>query len=66
MGLTDLETMKSIQKELTKLKKDFVVYGEGWQMPSILDYAKQSTIYNNYQLENIGFFNDYYRETLAD
>ena len=32
MGLHDVETMNAIRNALVKIKKDVLIYGEGWDM----------------------------------
>lgn len=64
MGLLDIETMQKLSEKCFELKKEFMIYGEGWNMPSTLPNHQKSTIDNNYQLKNIAFFNDKFRDNL--
>jgi len=64
MGILDIDSINYFYNNLTKLKKNIFLYGEGWNMPSFLREDKRSTLFNVGQLENISFFNDYYRENL--
>lgn len=34
LGIIDIETSKIIERELRVLKKDIMLYGEGWNMPT--------------------------------
>lgn len=62
MGLIDIETIKLITKAARSIKKDFMIYGEGWNMPSSLHESKRSTILNAFKLPEVAFFNDTYRD----
>lgn len=64
MGLLDIETMNQLYKTLSQLKKDFMIYGEGWDMPTTLAHEHRAINYHNYQMPNIGFFNNVYRDIL--
>jgi pullulanase len=41
-----------------------MVYGEGWNMPTLLEDDLKATMMNQHQLADIGHFNDWYRDTL--
>lgn len=64
MGLLDIETMNNIFKTIVKKKADFMVYGEGWDMPSSYDSFYRATMYNNAKTPNIAYFNDRYRDVV--
>ncbi len=57
MGLHDVETMNAVRDALKKIKKDVLLYGEGWCM-----YRAQKMIPADMQhaaeMPDIGFFND--------
>lgn len=59
MGLLDRETMKAIEAVAKAKKKDFLLYGEGWDMAHNEDYA---TLAQADKLPGIGFFDDQFRE----
>lgn len=63
MGILDSETMRQISDELTAIHPNIYLYGEGWKMATGLDFDQLAHQYNAAQLENIGFFNDDYRDT---
>lgn len=63
MGIIDIETMKLVEKQGRDLDPSFVVYGEGWNMGTALKEEERTTIYNNRKTPNIGFFNDFFRDT---
>lgn len=64
MGIIDQETMKLVDAQGKALVPSFVVYGEGWNMPTALDEEMRTTIQNNLKTPYIGFFNDFFRDTL--
>ncbi len=57
MGLHDTETMNAIRNALVKIKKDVLIYGEGWDMyrGGKMMSACQS---NSAKMPDIGLFND--------
>ncbi len=62
MGLIDSETIKNIELEVGKIKPNFLLYGEGWEMATTLDKKLLATHSNARSLPSVGFFNDSYRE----
>lgn len=63
MGLHDIETMKEVKNELSKIDKSLIVYGEGWDMGTLPRTVKAIQPHSS-QLEGIGFFNDNIRDAL--
>lgn len=62
MGILDIDTLNLIDQELRQIKGDIILYGEGWNMPTILDEELKGTIANQHKMPNIGHFNDFYRD----
>jgi pullulanase len=62
MGIIDIETMNTIDKELRKIKPDVMLYGEGWNMPTILDEDLKAKRENQLEMPNIGHFNEFFRD----
>jgi pullulanase len=62
MGIIDVDTMNLVEEECQKLKPDIMIYGEGWNMPTILDDSLKAMMFNQHQMPNIGHFNDFYRD----
>ena len=60
MGLHDVKAMNEIKEKLSQIKKDVLIYGEGWDMyhADKMDGASQV---NCDKLNEIGFFNDAFR-----
>lgn len=66
MGILDIDTINKLHDELVKVKYDFIVYGEGWNMGDVLDYEQRASINNAHKIKNIGMFNDLFRETIIN
>lgn len=64
MGISDIDTVNLIYQRLTEKKKDFMVYGEGWNMGDVLDEKYRASIDNVSKLPHIAMFNDRFRETI--
>lgn len=64
MGLMDITTIKEVQQKAKLIKKDFMMYGEGWNMGYELKMEEKAAQENAFRLEGIGFFNDSYRDIL--
>lgn len=64
MGILDVTTMNTIRDEVRTLKKDALFYGEGWDMPTLLDAKQKACIVNQNVMEDIGHFNDFFRDTV--
>lgn len=64
MGILDVDTMNAIYKKADSIKKDAMIYGEGWDLPTELDYRKKAMIVNQDIMPHIGHFNDYFRDVI--
>ena len=62
MGLIDIDTMKLVVKKIRELKEDAMIYGEGWDMGTNLASDKKTSILNSFQVPEIAFFNDSFRD----
>ena len=62
MGLLDIKTVKACYQEAKKIKKDALIYGEGWDMGEELPREEKASKNNFAALKEIGFFNDSYRD----
>lgn len=62
MGILDIETIKEIYTTCKKINSSFILYGEGWNMPSFLNESKRASLNNANQLFPVAFFNDYFRD----
>lgn len=61
MGLMDIETILEIEKQMKRINPNFIIYGEGWNMESCLDSDKRAAQINANKMENVGHFNDDFR-----
>ena len=66
MGIIDKETVMHIYDTMRIYKKDFVVYGEGWNMGDVLAENMRGSINNHHDLPGVGMFNDFYRDTIIN
>ena len=64
MGVLDVKTMNEIRDVARKRKADVMIYGEGWNMPTMLDYRQKASIMNQNVMPSIGHFNDYFRDVV--
>lgn len=64
MGVLDISLMNDIAKECRKLKPDFMIYGEGWNMPSFVPENLRASQLNQASMPNVGHFSDSFRETV--
>ena len=66
MGIIDVDTINAINNELRNIKKNVMLYGEGWNMPTAIDDSIKASENNHYKLDNISFFNDTFRDSLKN
>lgn len=64
MGILDIDTMNQIAKSVNEIDNNAMVYGEGWNMPTILDDNKKATMMNQEMMPDIGHFNDLFRDAI--
>lgn len=64
MGILDIRTMNELTKACQNIKSDFMIYGEGWNMPSYLPEDRRATIVNQDYMPNIAHFSDRFRDIL--
>lgn len=62
MGLLDTTTIQGMAKELKQIYPEIMLYGEGWEMPTPLEPHKAANYKNYWQLTNLAFFNDLFRD----
>lgn len=66
MGILDYETINAIDEECKKIKHDFIVYGEGWNMGDVLKQEDRAAIINADKMPGVAMFNDYYRDVIIN
>ncbi|MBR2812909.1 MAG: type I pullulanase [Solobacterium sp.] len=64
MGILDVDTMNEVLKAARKINPDVMIYGEGWDLPTLLDKDLKANILNQAKMPGIGHFNDFYRDIL--
>ena len=64
MGILDVDTMNEVRHTARKIKANAMIYGEGWDMPTMLDGASKASISNQAKMPGIGHFNDYFRDVV--
>jgi pullulanase len=64
MGILDLKTLHAIEQSVKAIKPDFMLYGEGWNMPTHLPQELKGITEHSQVLPNFAFFNDTFRNTL--
>jgi len=64
MGIIDIETMKLITEKAQEIKPEFMVYGEGWDMPTLLSTEEKAMVANHKELSDIAFFSDRFRDVV--
>ncbi len=58
MGILDTETMNTVVTECQAIDPSVMVYGEGWNMPSLMPEEKKAMMFNNEKMPRIAHFND--------
>lgn len=64
MGAIDIETMQAIRRRCELEDRPILLIGEGWELDTALLPSQKSSIAQAHQLENIGFFNDRFRDAV--
>lgn len=64
MGVLDIDTVNEVESVCVKGDPNFIVYGEGWDLPTMLPKEQKAMMFNHQQMPNISFFNDVFRDSL--
>lgn len=64
MGILDIVTMNEIVNVAKKIKKDALIYGEGWDLPTSIPHDMKANMNNSYQMLEVGHFNDFFRDVV--
>ena len=64
MGILDIETMKQVREEATKINEDVLIFGEGWNLPTAYPVEKRAVMEQALALDGVGFFQDKFRDGL--
>lgn len=63
MGILDVDTLNEVVQVCKAFNPSFMVYGEGWNMPSYLEEEKRAAIVNQGKMPNVAHFSDRFRDT---
>ena len=55
MGIIDIETLNQVYDQASKIDDSFIMYGEGWNMPTAMDDHEKGMQDNHRKMLNIGF-----------
>ncbi|PFA69847.1 type I pullulanase [Bacillus sp. AFS015802] len=64
MGILDVKTMTVIREEVDKVLPGAILIGEGWDLNTPLPPHQKANLRNAHQLQGIGQFNDWFRDTI--
>ena len=64
MGVLDCSLLNTIAEEAKKRKPDFMIYGEGWDMPSFVPHDIRASQNNQAKMPLVGHFSDRFREVI--
>lgn len=65
MGILSKELIIDIYNKCKSINPNFIIYGEGWNMPSMLSEDKRASLNNANEIPQIGFFNDFFRDVVT-
>ena len=64
MGIIDIDTINQVYSICHAYDDSFMVYGEGWNMPTNLPDDQKAMQFNHYMMPHISFFNDEFRDVV--
>ncbi|WP_411844022.1 type I pullulanase [Salinicoccus sp. HZC-1] len=64
MGAIDIETMQGIEKLVKEIDREILLLGEGWDLPTALDYSKKTLPEFKSRIPTVHFFNDHFRDAI--
>ncbi len=64
MGILDKDTVNKAYFYLKGMKPSIMMYGEGWDMPTMMDASEKASMNNAFSMADIGFFNDRFRDVV--
>lgn len=64
MGILDIDLMNEIARITKEKKPDFMIYGEGWNMPSFVPEDIRASQQNQQKMPQVGHFSDRFREVI--
>ncbi|RLQ97888.1 type I pullulanase [Falsibacillus albus] len=64
MGILDIGTLKEVSKAASDIYPHVLLLGEGWELNTPLPANDKANIRNANQLQEVAFFNDFFRDTV--
>lgn len=64
MGVLDVKFMNEVERLCHNIKPDFMIYGEGWNMPSFVPEYMRASQNNQDKMPRIALFSDRFREVI--
>ncbi|ADH98766.1 type I pullulanase [Salisediminibacterium selenitireducens] len=64
MGIMDIDTVNAIRHEADKEPRPVMLLGEGWNLPTELDFDHKATNHRAGEMPGVRFFNDMFRDTI--
>ncbi len=64
MGILDIATINEIYLRCRAINPDFMVYGEGWNMPSFMPEEQRASMQNNGRMPFVAHFSDRFRDVV--
>ncbi len=64
MGILDVQFMNNVAQMCQKMKPGFMIYGEGWNMPSYVPEYLRASQLNQDKMDNVAHFSDRFREVI--
>lgn len=64
MGIIDIDTMNAVEAQTKEIDPNAMVYGEGWNMPSLMPEEKKSMMDNHKMMPGIAHFSDIFRDNM--
>lgn len=65
MGILTKELIMDIYSTCKAINPSFILYGEGWDMPSLLPSNLRASLPHANEIPQIAFFNDYFRDIVS-
>ncbi len=60
MGILDVHTMNTLTSACQAIDSSVMVYGEGWNMPTLMAEDLKATMFNHAAMPHVAHFNDQY------
>lgn len=64
MGIIDYKTMNEIEAQTKTIDQNAMVYGEGWNMPTLMEDDLKAMMDNHVKMPGIAHFSDIFRDNM--